>query len=61
MPLISALRKQRQEDLYEFQANLVSRVSSRITKATQKLILSQQQQIHFKIKRNVCGILLWTR
>ncbi|EGW02222.1 hypothetical protein I79_021706 [Cricetulus griseus] len=33
MPLISALRRQRQEDLCEFEASLVYRVGARTTRA----------------------------
>ena len=38
MPLIPAFRKQKQEDLCEFKASLVYRVSSRTAKATQRTI-----------------------
>ena len=40
MPLISALRRQREVDLYEFKASLVYKVSSRAAKALYKEILS---------------------
>ena len=36
MPLIPALRRQRQVDLCEFEASLVYRVSSRTARATQR-------------------------
>ena len=36
MPLIPALSRQRQEDLYEFEASLIYKVSSRIARATQR-------------------------
>jgi hypothetical protein len=36
MALIPALRRQRQVDLYELEASLVYRVSSRTARATQK-------------------------
>jgi hypothetical protein len=36
MPLIPALRRQRQEDLYEFEASLVYRVSARTARTTQR-------------------------
>jgi hypothetical protein len=36
MPLIPALEKQRQEDLYEIEASMVYKVSSRTAKATQR-------------------------
>ena len=36
MPLIPALRKQRQVDLCQFEANLVYKASSRTYKATQR-------------------------
>jgi hypothetical protein len=36
MPLISALGRQRQADISEFEASLVYRVSSRTAKATQR-------------------------
>lgn len=43
------LSKQRQEDLYIFEASLVYRVDPRTIKATQKLCLKQQQK---KKKKN---------
>jgi hypothetical protein len=36
MPLIPALGRQRQEDLCEFEANLIYRASSRTARATQR-------------------------
>lgn len=36
MPLIPELGKQRQEDLHEYKASLVCRVSSRIARVTQR-------------------------
>ena len=36
MPLIPALGRQRQANLYEFKANLVYRVNSRTTRVTQR-------------------------
>ena len=36
MPLISALRRQRQEDLCEFKASLVYTMSSRTARATER-------------------------
>jgi hypothetical protein len=47
MPLIPALGRQRQVDLYEFKASLVCRLSSRSARATQRNPVStnkQQQQ-----------------
>jgi hypothetical protein len=43
-PLILALGKQRQEDLCEFQASLVYRVSSRIARSTQRNPVSRNKQ-----------------
>ena len=42
MPLIPALRRQRQLDLCEFEASLVYRVSSSTVKATQRNVVSKQ-------------------
>jgi hypothetical protein len=42
MPLISALRRQRQVDLIEFEASLVYRVSSRTARATQRNPVSKK-------------------
>jgi hypothetical protein len=42
-PLISALRRQRQADLYEFKVSLVYKVSSRTAKATQRNPVSNRQ------------------
>ena len=44
MPLIPALRRQRQVDHYEFEASLVYRVSPRTTKATQRNPVSKKQK-----------------
>ena len=41
MALIPALRRQRQVDLYELEASLVYRVSSRTARATQKPCLTK--------------------
>lgn len=41
MPLIQALRRHRYADLYEFGASLVYRLSSSITKATQRTPVSE--------------------
>ena len=41
MPLISALRKQRQTDLCGFKTSLVYRVSSRIARMTQRNPVSE--------------------
>jgi hypothetical protein len=43
MPLIPALGKQRQADLYEFKASLVYRANSRTVKAPQKNLVSKYQ------------------
>jgi hypothetical protein len=44
MPLITALKKQRQVDLYEFKASLVYIVSSRTARATEMAIVSKQNK-----------------
>ena len=49
MPLIPALRRQRQVDHYEFEASLVYRVSPRTTKATQKNCLEKPKSINQSI------------
>ena len=43
MPLILALRKQREMDLCEFQARLVHRASSHIGRATQRNPASEKK------------------
>jgi hypothetical protein len=43
-PLIPALGRQKQEDLYEFEASPVYRISSRTARATQREAVSKQQQ-----------------
>ena len=43
MPLISALRRQRQMDLREFKASLVYRVCSRTARATQRNPVSKHK------------------
>ena len=46
MPLIAALRRQRQVDLCEFKANLVCRMSSRTAWAiTQRNLVSKKKKI----------------
>ena len=40
-PLIPEFQKQRQMDLYEFEASLVSRVSSRMARVTQRNYVSK--------------------
>jgi hypothetical protein len=57
MSLIPTPKKQRQVDLYEFEANLVYRASSRTTRATRKNIVSkktkaQNQKPKTKTKTN---------
>jgi hypothetical protein len=49
-PLIPALR-QRQADLCEFKASLVYRASSRITRTTQRELVSQQKRRKRKTKK----------
>jgi hypothetical protein len=44
MPLITALGRQRQEELCEFKASLVCRVSSRTARATQRNHVWKQQK-----------------
>jgi hypothetical protein len=44
MPLIPALRRQRQADLCEFKVSLVYRMSSRTARATHRNSLSQNKQ-----------------
>jgi hypothetical protein len=44
MPLITALGRQKQADLCEFKVSLVYRVSFRIARATQRNLVSKQQQ-----------------
>ena len=41
MPLLSALRRQRLVDLYEFKASLVYKTSFRTSKATQRKLVSK--------------------
>jgi hypothetical protein len=52
MPIISALKRQRQEDLCEFKDSLVYRSSSRLARTTQKdpvsKIKQQQKDIVFQ-------------
>jgi hypothetical protein len=43
MPLVPALRRQRQEDLYEFEASLVYRASCGIAEAIQRNHVSKNQ------------------
>jgi hypothetical protein len=44
MPLIQALRRQRQADLCEFKASLVYKVSSRTARVTQRKPVSKNQK-----------------
>jgi hypothetical protein len=44
MPLIPTLRRQKEVDLCEFEANLVYRVSSRIARATQNNPDSKEEE-----------------
>jgi hypothetical protein len=44
MPLIPALRRQREVDISEFEASLVYRVSSRTARATQRNPVSKKKQ-----------------
>ena len=48
MPLIPALRRQRQEDLCEFEAKLIYRVSSRTARATYRETLSRKTKTQNK-------------
>jgi hypothetical protein len=43
MPLIPALRRQRQVDIYKYEANLVYKVSSRTARTTQRNHVSKKQ------------------
>ena len=47
MPLIPALRRQRQVDLCEFEGSMVYRVSFRTAKATQKYHLKNRKKSNF--------------
>jgi hypothetical protein len=47
MLLISAFGRQRQVDLYEFEASLVYRMSSRAAKATQRNPVSKKNCVTF--------------
>jgi hypothetical protein len=55
-PLIPALVKQRQEDLYEFKASLVYRASSRTAKTLSKT--KQNKQAKVLKESMVCGRIL---
>jgi hypothetical protein len=44
MPLISAPRKQRQEDFYEFEISLIYRVRSNTARATQRNPVQEKQK-----------------
>ena len=44
MPLFPALRRQRQVDLFEFEASLVYRASSRTARTTQRHPVSKNKQ-----------------
>jgi hypothetical protein len=48
VPLIPALRRQRQADLCEFEASLVYRVSSRTSRAIQRNSVSDKQSNKYK-------------
>jgi hypothetical protein len=58
MPLIQALRGQRQADLCEFEASLVYRVSSRIARAMQRNPVSKNSQSN---KQKAYSVSLATR
>jgi hypothetical protein len=47
-PLIPALGRLRQENLYEFKANLVYRVNSGTARAMQRYPASTNKQIHVR-------------
>jgi hypothetical protein len=51
MPLISALREQRQEALCEFKVNLVYRANSRTARATHRNLVSNKAKQN-KTKQN---------
>jgi hypothetical protein len=44
MPLVPALKRQRQMNVYEFEATLVYKVNSRIARAMQKNPVSKNQK-----------------
>jgi hypothetical protein len=50
MPLIPALRRQREMELCEFHANLVCRVSSRTARAIQRNLVLKNQNSNQKQK-----------
>jgi hypothetical protein len=50
-PLIPALGKQMQADLYEFESSLVYRESSRIARAMRRNLVSKQKQKQKQIKQ----------
>jgi hypothetical protein len=52
MPLVLALGKQRQVDLFEFEASLFYRVSYRTTRATQKNPAPASKQKNKQTKQN---------
>lgn len=45
MPFIPALERQKQQDLCQFNANLVYRVNSRVAKATERNFLLKKQKL----------------
>jgi len=49
MPLILALRRQRQVDLYEFEVSLVYKASSRTARATQRSLSQTNKQTNKQI------------
>lgn len=51
MPLIPVLMRQKQADFYEFKANFVYRVSSRIAKATYRETLFQTTKMNKRKKK----------
>ena len=67
MPLIPALKRQRQTDLCEFEASWVDKVSSRTARATDKLCLTKvcyhaypklSRDLENKIHIHECGTYL---
>ena len=53
MPLVPALKRQRQADLYEFKVNLVYRMSSRRARATQRNPVAKNQKKKKKRKEKI--------
>jgi hypothetical protein len=59
MPLIPALWRQRQVDLFEFQASLVNIASTRIARDYISETLSQKSKINFLVRKRDTMSLTW--